>query len=88
MKEQTVDHDVAVNHLITALRVLIDHAEERYPPFESERGQADLNSARVALAHAKPFYGKAATTEKPVFSTEPHICTLKGCKAATWVKHV
>jgi hypothetical protein len=33
-----------------ALDVLVDHAEETYPHFESERGQRDIAQARAALA--------------------------------------
>jgi hypothetical protein len=31
--------------LLEALRVLVDHAQERYPHFESERGLRDIRQA-------------------------------------------
>jgi hypothetical protein len=40
----------APSALVDALRVLVDHASEIYPHFESERGQRDLAQARAALA--------------------------------------
>lgn len=39
--------------LLGALSVLVDHAEERYPHFESTRGQTDLAQARAAIAKAE-----------------------------------
>lgn len=33
-----------------ALRVLVDHAQEAYPHFESDRGQRDIASALAVLA--------------------------------------
>lgn len=38
--------------LLTALRVLVDHAQETYPHFESERGQRDIAAAIAAIAKA------------------------------------
>jgi len=38
--------------LLEALRVLVDHAQERYPHFESERGQRDIKAALDAIAKA------------------------------------
>lgn len=35
------------------LTVLVDHASERYPHFESERGQRELEQARALLAKVK-----------------------------------
>ena len=28
-----------------------------------------------------------AREERPVLSTTPHICTIKNCQAAMWVRH-
>ena len=36
--------------LVEALAVLTDHASERYPHFESERGQREITAARALLA--------------------------------------
>ena len=38
--------------LMTALAVMIDHAGEMYPHFESERGQRDIAAAKVAIKAA------------------------------------
>ncbi len=38
--------------LLAALQVMVDHACERYPHFESERGQRDIEQARAAIALA------------------------------------
>lgn len=35
-----------------ALSTMIDHASEKYPHFESERGQRDIKSAKDALLRA------------------------------------
>lgn len=43
----------AAPDLRDALGVLIEHASEQYPHFESERGQRDLAQARAAYAKAK-----------------------------------
>jgi hypothetical protein len=41
-----------VEELERMLSVLVDHASETYPHFESERGQAEINTARAMLARA------------------------------------
>ncbi len=35
--------------LVAALQVMVDHAKERFPHFESERGQRDIEQAQAAL---------------------------------------
>jgi len=40
--------------LLKALRVLVEHAQEKYPHFESERGQRDIEQALAVLAKAAP----------------------------------
>ena len=35
--------------MFNALRILVDHAREAYPHFESERGQEDIARADAAL---------------------------------------
>jgi hypothetical protein len=42
---------VNTKELTTALSMLVDHASEQYPHFESERGQAELAQARQLLAN-------------------------------------
>lgn len=42
----------AARELLVALQVLVDHASETYPHFESLRGQADIRTARAAIAKA------------------------------------
>jgi len=37
------------NAALDALRVLVDHAKETYPHFESERGQRDIAQAEAVL---------------------------------------
>ena len=39
----------AIPQLVEALKVLVDHASERYPHFESERGQKDIAASQAAL---------------------------------------
>ena len=39
--------------LMLALAVITDHAGEKYPHFESERGQRDIEAAHAALAQAR-----------------------------------
>lgn len=39
----------AAREMQTALRTLVEHAQERYPHFESERGQLDIARAVLAL---------------------------------------
>lgn len=39
--------------LLAALRVLVDHAREQYPHFESPRGQVDIEAAIAAIAKAE-----------------------------------
>jgi hypothetical protein len=39
--------------LLKALCVLVDHAQEQYPHFESERGQQDIRRALEAIQWAK-----------------------------------
>jgi hypothetical protein len=43
----------AAPDLLTALAVLVDHANEKYPHFESERGQEDIAAAIAAINKAK-----------------------------------
>lgn len=43
----------AAPDLLEALRVLVDHAKEQYPHFESERGQRDITAALQAIAKAE-----------------------------------
>jgi hypothetical protein len=43
----------AAPDLLAACKVLADHASEVYPHFESERGQADIAAARIAIAKAE-----------------------------------
>lgn len=42
----------AAPELLAALQTLTDHAQERYPHFESERGQRDIDAALAAIAKA------------------------------------
>jgi hypothetical protein len=42
----------AHEELVNALKVLIDHAKETYPHFESERGQRDIKAGIEALTKA------------------------------------
>ena len=42
----------AAPELLEALRVLVDHTQEQYPHFESERGQRDIAQALAAIAKA------------------------------------
>jgi hypothetical protein len=39
--------------LLAALETLVDHAQEKYPHFESERGQRDIAAALKAIARAR-----------------------------------
>ena len=41
------------SEIIEILDILIDHASEKYPHFESERGQRELTEARALLAKAR-----------------------------------
>lgn len=43
----------AAPELREALAVLLDHAQEQYPHFESERGQRDIAAAQAAIAKAE-----------------------------------
>jgi|HubBroStandDraft_4_1064222.scaffolds.fasta_scaffold449576_1 hypothetical protein len=43
----------AAPDLLEALRVLTDHAQEKYPHFESERGQKDIEASLKAIAKAE-----------------------------------
>lgn len=43
----------AAPELLEALRVLVDHAQEAHPHFESERGQRDIGAAIAAIAKAE-----------------------------------
>ena len=43
----------AAEELLEALIILVDHAQEAYPHFESERGQRDIEQAKVAIAKAR-----------------------------------
>jgi hypothetical protein len=36
--------------MLEALRVLVDHAQEKYPHFESERGQQEIATALAIIA--------------------------------------
>src|SRR5213080_987218 len=38
------------DELLAALKVLVDHAQETYPHFESERGQRDIAQSLAAIA--------------------------------------
>lgn len=51
---------MAASHkdLLGALLVLVDHAEEPYPHFESERGKMDLAQAHAALDSGLAITGK------------------------------
>lgn len=42
----------AAPELLAALQVLMDHACEMYPHFESERGTLDIAAARIAISKA------------------------------------
>lgn len=42
----------AAPELLAALEVLVEHAQETYPHFESERGQRDIKQALAAIAKA------------------------------------
>ena len=41
--------DYTKEDLIALIQTLIDHAKETYPHFESVRGQADIQSAQLAV---------------------------------------
>jgi hypothetical protein len=41
------------NDLLEALEILTEHAQEKYPHFESHRGQQDINRALKAIDKAK-----------------------------------
>jgi len=43
----------AVVDLLAAVEVLISHAKEVYPHFESERGVRDIKAAEDAVANVK-----------------------------------
>jgi hypothetical protein len=43
----------AAPELLEALRILTEHAQERYPHFESDRGFADIERAQAAIAKAE-----------------------------------
>jgi hypothetical protein len=49
-KAEIVRRYNSAEQLAEALRVLVDHASEMYPHFESERGQRDIADAQAALA--------------------------------------
>jgi hypothetical protein len=38
-----------IRNLAARLEVMVDHAKETYPHFESERGQRDIREAEIAL---------------------------------------
>lgn len=40
------------DELLKACRVMVEHASEKYPHFESERGQVDILQASTAIANA------------------------------------
>ena len=42
-----------ISEIVRMLDILIDHASEKYPHFESERGQRELTKARALLAKAR-----------------------------------
>ena len=44
------DPAAAIAGLVTALEMMLDHADETYPHFESPRGQRTRDAARKALA--------------------------------------
>lgn len=39
--------------LLEALEILVEHAMEKYPHFESQRGQEEIKSARDVIAKVK-----------------------------------
>jgi hypothetical protein len=41
------------SELLWALEVMVDHAQEMYPHFESERGQIDIAYAQFVIAKAR-----------------------------------
>lgn len=43
----------AAPDLLEALRVMVDHASEKYPHFEAERGTKDIQQALDAIAKAE-----------------------------------
>lgn len=43
----------AAGEMLTALQVITEHAKERFPHFESERGQEDIKAAEFAITKAK-----------------------------------
>ena len=43
----------AAPDLLETLKVLVDHAQEQYPHFESDRGQRDIGHALNAIARAE-----------------------------------
>ena len=44
-----------ISEIVEMLDILVDHASEKYPHFESERGQRELTAARALLAKASDF---------------------------------
>lgn len=40
------------DELLKACKVMVEHASEKYPHFESERGQVDILQASIAIANA------------------------------------
>ena len=75
MTDRTVNQE-----LVEALKYIVKWNAKGDPEHWSAERARDL--ANAALARAE------AATAKPALATEPHTCTLKGCKAATWVRHV
>lgn len=54
MVEEIADRAVNAHAgLVEALEVMTDHAGEKYPHFESERGQRDIKQAQAVLAKAR-----------------------------------
>lgn len=41
-----------IEELVNALEAMIDHAQEKYPHFESQRGQDDIERAKKAVDDA------------------------------------
>lgn len=41
--------ETLIRALVRALAIMVDHAEEQYPHFESPRGQSDIMQAKAAL---------------------------------------
>jgi hypothetical protein len=57
-----------IERTIEAVETLVDHAEEMYPHFESERGQRDIAEASAVLGELR---GLAAMPEAEKIEQKP-----------------